>query len=346
MKNAIYERLNTSVNSTKIGMLGDNTAILATTIGEVRKENEDRAVFARINSLCSDTVISCYLLSDGMGGMQDGSQASSMTISVFLSSLKKYIDEGKSIKESAKLSIFEANNDVYYALRGKGGATLSLVIVDNLQNILFANIGDSRIYAISADMDFSLITKDDDIKNLLNDIDNVPLNKELSKRNGLTKFIGMGEDIDIEIKEMPENDSILLSSDGLHGIGDKLLSELYKNALSEYFFIQRSISLANWLGGHDNATAILIMPQNFKADFFNLDASDDYIGIWDFRGSYKFISKTVYVEKEKSNKKSKKIEEVNKSKSDKQDDKKTSEDTDEVIQFTIETDNDKQGKVE
>ena len=351
MKNIIIERLNESVNSTKVGALGDGTAILATTLGEVRKENEDRAVIAKINSLNSQKVVCCYLLSDGMGGMQEGSLASSMAISVFLISMQESLNKELTIEESISVAILQSNLDVFNTLKGKGGATLSVVVVDNDQNIYIANVGDSRIYNISDKSHLTPLTKDDDIKNLLNDINNVGLNKEITKRNGLTKFIGMGEDFIVTVNKILTNESILLSSDGLHRIGETLLSDLHLNANSPYQFVQRSISLANWLGGYDNATAILITPQNFTKEFFSLDDTDDYIGIWDFRGFYKFLSKTVYIEKEKTIKKSKKKKEVggvkNKKVVEVESDTDVESDTmDELIQFTLYSDKNGNGEIQ
>jgi serine/threonine protein phosphatase PrpC len=340
MKNIIIEHLNECVNTTKVGALGDGTAILATTIGEVRKENEDRAVIAKINSLNSEKVISCYLVSDGMGGMQEGSLASSMTISIFLTSMQESLNKKIEIKDCISNSIFNSNNDVFNRLKGKGGATLSVVVVDSDQSIYICNVGDSRIYNISDKSNLTQLTKDDDIKNLLKDINNAGLNKELAKRNGLTKFIGMGEDLIVNVTEVSSCDNILLTSDGLHRIGDKLLSELHLNSKSEHQFIQRSISLANWLGGHDNATAILISPLNFKKEFFSLDKANDYIGIWDFRGFYKFILETILIEKVKPiNKKAKKVEDNTK-------DKVKNDTKDDLIQVTFYSDKNENGEIQ
>jgi serine/threonine protein phosphatase PrpC len=346
MKDAIVERLKGSFNETRVGKINDGTAILGTTIGMVRKENEDRAVIAKLNSTKSNKVVCCYLVSDGMGGMADGALAATLTVSVFLTSLQKYLENTSDINASISSAVQDANEAVFKKLKGNGGATLTGIIIDDELNLRLINVGDSRAYQLFKDAPLHQLTKDDDIKSFLSEMDGLNINEELSKRNGLTKYIGIGDDLSCEVEELTPEGKYLIATDGLYRMGNDYIEELYKNSPTDYQFMYRSISTSNWLGGHDNATAIVIDTAQFTSDFFSLNEESDYIGIWDFSGFYKFVLETVTIEiEEKEATKSIKKKRRNNNRKvevESDDPDAISKDTNSIIEFSL-TQEDKQG---
>jgi serine/threonine protein phosphatase PrpC len=347
MKDAIIERLKGSFNETRVGKINDGTAILGTTIGLIRKENEDRAVIVKLNSTTSNKVVCCYLISDGMGGMAEGAIAATITVSVFVTSLQRHLESSPDLSTSISCAIQDSNDAVYKKLKGKGGATLTGIIIDDEMNFRLINIGDSRAYKIFKNSPFKQLTKDDDIKSFLNEMDNLNINKELSKRNGLTKYIGIGEDLTCDVQELKPEGQYLIATDGLYRIGNHYLEELYKNSPTNYQFMHRSITTSNWLGGHDNATAILIDTDNFTSDFFSLNEESDYIGIWDFSGFYKFVLESVTIEGDekeatKSIKKNKRVKKQIQTGGNIEELDSLNKDTSSIVQFSL-TQEDNQG---
>jgi serine/threonine protein phosphatase PrpC len=334
MKDAIVERLKGSINETRVGKINDGTAVLGTTIGLVRKENEDRAVIAKLNSLKSKKVVCCYLISDGMGGMQDGAIAATLTISVFLTSLQEHLDSASDLKISIANAVEEANTAVYKKLKGKGGATFTGIVIDNDMNFHLVNVGDSRAYHLSNDAPITQLTKDDDIKSFLNEMDNLHINEELSKRNGLTNYIGIGESLGCDVQRLKPEGQYLLTTDGLHRIGDKYMSQLHKHSSSLYQFMHRAISTSNWLGGYDNATSIIIDADRLTSDFFTLNEEHDYIGIWDFTGFYKFVTETITIEITK-NEVTKSVKKSRLKKKLVNEEKNNDVDTESIVQFLL-----------
>ena len=76
---------------------------------------------------------------------------------------------------------------------------------------------------------------------------------------GLLQFIGMGEGLKPHIKmATPSFDSLLLTTDGAHTIGDEVLAKVYLNAESLSEAAKRITALARWIGGQDNATVAAV----------------------------------------------------------------------------------------
>ncbi|WP_279131085.1 PP2C family protein-serine/threonine phosphatase [Photobacterium phosphoreum] len=290
MNKMILKRLDKNIKNNRIATADLVEATLATTIGLVRKDNEDRAIAARLYSKKIKQYIFCYILCDGMGGMQDGGLAASMTICEFLCSFNRLVDE-IDIYDAISESILIANKKVFEKLKGNGGSTLSIVISKKKNEYYLSNIGDSRIYTC-VDGNLIQLTKDDDVKNFLNSTPGININDELKLRNGLTKYIGMEEDFNIDIAKIITGDDLFITSDGLSNIGNDNLEKIYNNSPGVSDFIQRSIHVTNWLGGKDNATLIYIENSKIIDGLFLLDGDEDeyktVIDIYDFIGFYSF----------------------------------------------------------
>jgi serine/threonine protein phosphatase PrpC len=131
-----------------IRRLPDLPMAIATDIGLVRAENQDRAVIFRAQ-LTGDTPTIIAVICDGMGGMKEGGVCSALAISNFLSS---YIDNRDiPIKSRIIQAVIQANNAVFAQYKGSGGSTLSAWVIEDEANILGVNVGDSRIYSIGTD---------------------------------------------------------------------------------------------------------------------------------------------------------------------------------------------------
>lgn len=284
MEELLVQRLNRPIQGNRTAFSIEGKAVLATTVGLIRKENEDRAIVARFFSQKLNVPIYCYILSDGMGGMANGGLAATLTVTYFLTKLVESIDSKFSVEDSIKAAVQEAHKKVCASINFKGGATLSAIIAVKPGELYAVNVGDSRIYQCTTES-LLQITEDDDIKNFLSKIKGIEVNNVIAQRNGLTKFIGMEGDLEISVDHCSSSSDFFIISDGISLIGEENLNHLYENKTSDSEFLQRCIHLSNWFGGKDNATGIYIsLSQLYSTE--NIDnRSSDFIEIWDFQGS-------------------------------------------------------------
>ncbi|WP_047461619.1 PP2C family protein-serine/threonine phosphatase [Vibrio fluvialis] len=296
MEDLLVKRLNSPVNANRTASSYEAHAIFATTLGLVRKENEDRALVARFYSIKYSSFVYCYILSDGMGGMANGGLAATLTVSHFLSQLTKTIESYESIELSIKQAVQYAHEKVCDAIQYKGGATLSAIVTCKPNELYTVNVGDSRIYQCTNNQSILQITEDDDVRSFLSKIEGIPLNSVLAQRNGLTKFMGMEGDLELNVEVSYSTSDFFIISDGISLVGDENIQKLYESCFSYSEFLQRCIHLSNWFGGKDNATGIYVnfskmsslnIPEQVSYD--NLDTTiSDYIEVWDFNGSFVF----------------------------------------------------------
>lgn len=233
-----------------------------TDIGKVRKLNQD-FVFSTTEAIGS--LPNLFIVADGMGGAQAGDYASRKAVEYIL----KYIEANKSenihnIKlindalQYANLTLFrEANENE--ELSGMG-TTAVIAYMEN--NTLYtANIGDSRLYIINEDI--RQVTKDHSYVEEMVALGRMSRGSEeyKSKKNIITRAIGIDERLDIDFFEdeiIPE-DILLLCSDGLSNmLSDTEILNMVKETKDIKVLAQRLLLHANENGGKDNISIILV----------------------------------------------------------------------------------------
>lgn len=220
----------------------DSGAIaIATDLGLKRAENQDRAAVMKFRS--STAFYSLFAVVDGMGGMRDGEQAAELALSTFFSSILEFIHIGS--EQAITQATLAANNAVFALANGKGGSTLSALLLCSDDVNVTVNVGDSRIYA-----------KD----SVLNKLIRLSVDDSLAEAVGgsgteLLQFIGMGEGIKPHVTRLtPAVSQVYLTTDGVHYIEPKTLSDIVENAGRVNQIVERLIATARWCGGPDNAS--------------------------------------------------------------------------------------------
>jgi serine/threonine protein phosphatase PrpC len=241
---------------------GSETLCLGTNIGAVRQQNEDRAlIVAASYSDAPERNFVLGVVSDGIGGLPRGDEASTLAVSEFCS---RVIRQSKLLPEvRLKLAAEMANEAVFSLLNGKGGATLSAAMI--VRGKFFGvNVGDSRIYGISADKQAAQLTQDDTLASYLGRREG---KGSSINEKGLVQFIGMGDGVEPHIIVIPDKNlaSILITSDGVHDAPSDAITQIAHASLSNLDLVRRLLSLSGILGGRDNATA-LVMPTNFNLE--------------------------------------------------------------------------------
>ena len=142
----------------------DKSAILATDVGLRRSENQDRVAALRVQPVERNLQpFICFAVSDGMGGMKNGAECATLTFAALFSSLvqSKEVDLRNRLTDATH----HANKAVHDYALGKGGATLSAVVIQKRGAAHYVNVGDSRITLTTrSSPNLNRLTIDDTLK--------------------------------------------------------------------------------------------------------------------------------------------------------------------------------------
>lgn len=228
---------------------GTGDAWLGTSLGSVRKDNQDRVVIARVGyeRRTQDNFVLAVLV-DGIGGLPNGAEAAIAAASTFVASMTRNIrlQPAERLSHSAN----SANAAVYELFGGRGGSTLSAAFVGS-SVALGVNVGDSRIFGVEADGAMAQLSSDDTLENYVN------LSASMREgRNALLQYVGMGEGVEPHIIEIDRTKfaRIILTSDGIHGVNGDVLAQVIRTSASSQDIVRKLLTLNDISGGADNGS--------------------------------------------------------------------------------------------
>ena len=256
-------------------------AALASDVGLKRDENQDRVAIAR-GTTASGRPYVLAVLSDGIGGMKDGAGSAAAALGNLFACFFDAGRTGQGLDQTLKVAVHAANAAIHGRLDGKGGATLSALLL--CQGIAYiANVGDSRIYKYAAG-DLSQLTVDDTIAGQLGH------KVEADMGSNLLQFIGIGSALEVNVTQVPfdQDDNFLLTSDGIHYLGKALIATLVANAPDPGSALRRLTESSKWCGGHDNASAAIVFPHETLQRL--AESQEDFCSIWDPFGELHLLS--------------------------------------------------------
>lgn len=237
-----------------------------TDIGLRRSTNQD-SILAMPDS-------ACFAVADGMGGHKGGDRASQLAVA----QLKAGIEGWEHLDKEALASVINSTNSLIYKESQENqqffgmGTTLVFAGVSK-QQILLANIGDSRAYLFVDQQSFQL-TRDHSLvqEKLDQNFYERPSAKLDRQKNVLTRSLGVEAKAAIDyyyLKPVP-NSILMLCSDGLHGCIsphdlNHSIAQFTKKSRqgptgqNELEILNRElVQLANSNGGKDNISSILL----------------------------------------------------------------------------------------
>lgn len=231
-----------------------------TDTGNKRNNNQDSIFF-------SDQPIgplpNLYIVADGMGGHKAGDQASKMAIDITVDFVKNSTLENPIAV--LKRAMIYANNEIYKAankdpeLTGMG--TTMVVAVAQEGKLYVANVGDSRLYAVSSEI--KQITMDHSLVEEL--IRDGKLERKRGRnhpeKNIITKAMGSKEEVIPDFFEIDINseDKYLLCSDGLSNmVEDDEIRDIVVDHYDLDDIAQALVDRANYYGGSDNISVVVI----------------------------------------------------------------------------------------
>jgi serine/threonine protein phosphatase PrpC len=249
--------------------MGTQSAI-GTATGRVRDENQDRAAILRATFSRSPALnFTIAAICDGIGGMSRGADAAALGLSAFAARL---IRSKEPASQNRLLSaVMAADAAVYSELLGRGGTTLSAVLVDSTNCLFGASVGDSGIYELRKQNELLQLSTDDTLAGQINraNIDH-PMDLKEDERpelRHLVQYIGMGKEMEphiLPVHRSTELKMIILTSDGAHGAHPETFGEIVRTSQSARDVVDRLLTVSEWLGGRDNATAIAIEAKDFE----------------------------------------------------------------------------------
>jgi serine/threonine protein phosphatase PrpC len=237
--------------------------------GCARQDNQDRVL--------ADHSLGLFIVADGMGGHKHGEKAAELaidTMKYYMESSRERFDVTWPFGYNFDLSLDAnrlstgiqlANRHVWnYAEKASEfagmGTTVAAVLLSG-ESTVVANVGDSRVYLFRQG-EIRQITVDDSFLNAVappgssgDDFANSPM------RNILTQAAGARGALDVHISELKleSNDTLLLSSDGLHAvIGDAAIRSIVGSGGSVDHMAERLVAAARVNGAPDNVSCILI----------------------------------------------------------------------------------------
>jgi protein phosphatase len=239
----------------------DLTVAARTDVGMIRSGNED-AFFAHATKEKG-----LFIVADGMGGHAAGEVASEMTVQIVSRALQGVgpLDAGEAAARVAE-SIRAANRAVYERTMQESdkqgmGTTASILLIGGAR-YLIGQVGDSRIYLLR-DGNLQQLTKDHSY--VQEQVDAGLLTPEQARyhpySNVITRCVGASDAVEPDTYdgEMRTGDVFLVASDGLTGmVDDRRLQQLLLSRASAGRVVDALIQEANYRGGLDNITAIVI----------------------------------------------------------------------------------------
>ena len=245
--------------------------------GRVRKNNEDNFYLngtimqcekmdqgAFITSTCKEPV-QLYAVCDGMGGNENGEDASCGAVSSLLAENKEKTIIYDRTKFTSTLQKY--SDSLYRSSRKRGYKSGTTIVAASIQNekLLLVNVGDSRIYRF----------RDNYLKQMT--VDHSRVQKLISlgmitpeearthpERHVITQYLGMNADIRLSpyyvSETVQKNDIYLLCSDGLTDmVTDQQLESILRKQSDPKELVQTLVKTALHNGGRDNVTAMVLV---------------------------------------------------------------------------------------
>lgn len=243
--------------------------VLASDIGLVRTENQDRAA-ALYTGKKSINPLFVIAVADGMGGMRDGGICANLALSSFFHAIVQY--RNLDVRARASEAIKEANNQVFDMYRGGGGSTLTAVLLDSFGTKIIVHLGDTRIYTFGLKKKVERHTTDDSLAEAVG-----------GTGRELLQFVGMGESMQPKISEITHQEGFCaITTDGIHGIEEKTLTKILENSESIEQASERLNAVSKWCGGVDNSTSAIFDIAEISTAITKYESSG--IRVWDSGG--------------------------------------------------------------
>ena len=248
----------------------------ATDVGRIRERDEDSVLTFTLTGEWSPApgpVAGCFIVADGMGGIDAGEIASRMVVQaigeVVLREVWPQVVRGEALDpddlvRTIRRGIQDAHSRVLEECQSRGqdmGSTVTLAVVIGDQAVI-ANVGDSRTYLWRAGQ-LHRVTQDHSYVAELVARGEIAADDVYThpKRNIITRSIGDRAPLvraDVFVMPVAAGDNLVLCCDGLwEMVRDPQIAEIV-GRLSAQQACEELVAMANANGGEDNISVIVI----------------------------------------------------------------------------------------
>jgi protein phosphatase len=235
----------------------------ATDVGRRRSHNEDRyAVWTPDDGMPgSETLL---VVCDGMGGSNAGEVASRIAAETVVREFER--GRGDDPLDALAEAVEEANREIYEHsctrsdLQGMGTTTTAALLKG--ADVYVAHVGDSRAFLVRNGHARQITTDHSLVAQLVasKQLDPVAAQSD-RRRNVVTRSVGVGPTVEVDRVRLEEplraGDTIVLCSDGLHGL---VTNEEIGRVAGQHSLdasCRELVALANERGGPDNITVVM-----------------------------------------------------------------------------------------
>ena len=226
----------------------------------------------------ADPSLGLYVVCDGMGGGNAGEIASALAVQAIQAHLAEAAQHpdlpllgpcDTTVAEPANrlASAIRAANDLVHRESwsrpdyvGMGTTVVAALLHEDV--LAIAHVGDSRLYLVrngtiqALTRDHSWVA-DQILKGLITEEEAIVS----TRRNIVTKALGVESSVDVELTEIPvkSGDMLLLCSDGLtRGVHPNDILQIFSGSEDLQTVSNRLIAMANEAGGDDNTTVVIV----------------------------------------------------------------------------------------
>ena len=236
-------------------------------IGKTREVDEDSIRVEESRSVIKSKMrmVRLLVVADGMGGHQNGEKASEIASKAIKDVWSQELDNGTAKHLILEHGIQKANQDILdYTTKhpeASGMGTTSVCAIVEGNDVVLANVGDSRAYKISDEI--HQVTKDHSYVQGL--VDNNELSKsearEHQRKNEITRAIGEKSSLEVDTMKLTldSDESLLLCCDGVNDhLSDDKIQKIVRDSPDPDTACKKIIDMANEEGGFDNISLIIL----------------------------------------------------------------------------------------
>ncbi len=233
-----------------------------------------------------------YVLADGVGGAAAGDVASQYTVKRILNTYYQNADDDSGTR--LRQAVEEANAEVFARNLGRSDdremATTVVAAVIRGDNLIVANVGDSRAYLIRGQT-IEQITQDHSLMAEMIDDGVITVEQAATHpyRNVIMRSVGAYETVQVDLfaRQLAPHDILILCSDGLTRlVRNQELVDIAR-AYPPFEAAQRLVALANKRGGDDNISVSIthISHNQVRGDISGADPLPEMPRWEDLQGS-------------------------------------------------------------
>ena len=240
--------------------------------GRVRKSNEDRCD--------SDLALGIFVVADGMGGHNAGEVASALAVETIMTFMRRSqdghdvtwpygIDTKLSFHANRLMTAIRlANRRVFKTAESRDelsgmGTTVVAAFIDGA-HLVFAGVGDSRIYSFLDGTLTQLTTDDSWVATLQASGSALPPGEKHPMRHVLTNVVGAREQVELQMFErtLVDGEVLMFCSDGLHGeITDEQVAAILTRETDVAAAADALVAAVLEQPAKDNVTALVVRYQ-------------------------------------------------------------------------------------